>query len=235
MTLDRRAINENLETVGRWCSETGLSHAPLGKTTMSPALWREQLLAGCWAVSIANEPQLRVERGVGVPRVIVANLFLRPGGLTWLAAEMAADPGFEFLCWVDSVEAVEVIQAALAEAAASRPVTVLVELGHARARTGARGIEAALWVTGAVAAAPMFALAGVTWYEGSVAHGTDENSIAEVDGSLRQLVELRRRLLDRYEVPEPVLSAGGSAYFDRVAAVLGPRLATSHSTGPASC
>src|SRR5665213_4122640 len=96
MTLDRRAIDANLATMDRWCGGAKLSLAPHGKTTMAPALWREQLLAGSWAITVANEPQLRVARGAGVPRVIGANLFLRPASLTWLAGEMDADPNFEF-------------------------------------------------------------------------------------------------------------------------------------------
>jgi D-serine deaminase-like pyridoxal phosphate-dependent protein len=222
MTLDRGAIDANLATMERWCAEAGLSLAPHGKTTMSPALWHEQLLAGCWAITLANEPQLRVARGVGVPRVIVANLFLRPAGLRWLASEMDADPAFEFMCWVDSVEAVQIMDAALAEVTPMRPVSVLIELGHAGSRTGARSVEAALRVADAVIASPALSLAGAAGFEGAVGHGFDERAIATVDGFLRQLVELHRALIPRYEVTEALLSAGGSGYFDRVAAILGP-------------
>jgi D-serine deaminase-like pyridoxal phosphate-dependent protein len=154
--------------------------------------------------------------------VIVANLFLRPAGLTWLASEMDADPTFEFMCWVDSIEAVQIMEAALVEAAPTRPVAVLIELGHAGSRTGARSVEAALRVADAVIASSALALAGVAGFEGAVVHGADEQSIAAVDGFLRQLVELHRALTPRYEVSEALLSAGGSEYFDRVAAILGP-------------
>ena len=222
MTLDRSAIDANLATMARWCAGAGLSLAPHGKTTMAPALWHEQLLAGCWAISVANEPQLRVARGAGVPRVIVANLFLRPAGLKWLASEMDADPSFEFMCWVDSIEAVQIMEAALAEVAPTRPVAVLIELGHAGSRTGARSIEAALRVADAVVESPALALAGAAGFEGAVVHGVDEQSIAAVDDFLRQLVELHRALTTSYEVSEALLSAGGSEYFDRVAAILGP-------------
>ncbi len=222
MTLDRRAIDANLATMARWCEEAHISLAPHGKTTMAPALWREQLLAGSWAITVANEPQLRVARGVGVPRVIVANLFLRPDGLKWLAGELDADADFEFMCWVDSLEAVKLMDAALADAAAVRPVAVLVELGHAASRTGARSVGAALRVADAVVASPRLALAGVAGYEGAIAHGTDEQSLAVVDTYLREMVDLHRALATRYEVSEAILSAGGSEYFDRVAAILGP-------------
>lgn len=222
MTLDRRAIDSNLATMSRWCAGARLSQAPHGKTTMAPALWREQLLAGCWAITVANEPQLRVARGAGVPRVILANMFLRSAGLKWLASEMNADPDFEVICWVDSVEAVQIMAAALTEAVSTRPLAVLIELGHAGARTGARTINDALHVADAVIASPTLALTGVTGFEGAVVHGVDKDSISEVDKFLRQLVDLHHALITRYEVPEAILSAGGSVYFDRVAAILGP-------------
>lgn len=223
LTLDRHAIDENLSTMSSWCAAAGLSHAPHGKTTMAPALWADQLLAGCWAITVANEPQLRVARGAGVPRVIVANLFLRPAGLGWLAGELATDPGFEFSCWVDSVESVQIMDAALRAAGAQRPVNVLIEVGHSGARTGARTLDDAVGVADAVVSAPTLTLAGVAGYEGSVAHEVDEEAIADVDRFLTRMVELHRRLLGRYEVREAVLSAGGSTFFDRVAAILGPQ------------
>jgi D-serine deaminase-like pyridoxal phosphate-dependent protein len=221
MTLDRGAIDDNLRTMSEWCAQSDLSLAPHGKTTMTPALWHDQLGAGAWAITVANEPQLRVARGAGVPRVIVANLFLRPAGLAWLAAELDADPGFEFMCWVDSVEAVQIMAAALTAAGAQRRVPVLVEVGHTHSRTGARSLDEALRVADAVASAPTLALAGVSGFEGTVAHEITEEGIALVDGFLNRMVELHRALLERYEVPEAVLSAGGSAYFDRVAEILG--------------
>jgi D-serine deaminase-like pyridoxal phosphate-dependent protein len=222
MTLDRRAIEANLAAMSRWCAEARVSLAPHGKTTMAPFLWREQLLAGSWAITVANEPQLRVARAVGVPRVIVANLFLRPEGLKWLVSEMNADDDFEFMCWVDSVEAVQIMEAALTEASPSRRVPVLVELGGAQGRTGARNVRDALRVAEAVVDSPFLSLAGVAGFEGAVALGLDDQAIIDVDEFLKQLVKLHRALISRYEESEPILSAGGSMYFDRVAAILGP-------------
>ena len=229
MTLDRAAIDHNAAAVRAWCEQAGLSQAPHGKTTMAPALWQEQLDAGCWAITVANEPQLRAARGMGVPRIVVANLLLRPDGLAWLAGELDADPGLEVLCWVDSLAAVRLMADALSAAGSRRPVPVLVELGHPGARTGARSREEALVVAEAAAATSTLALVGVAGYEGSVAHDASAQSIEAVDGYLRELVRLHHELLGRYEQEEAVLSAGGSMFFDRVSAVLGPE---SRPAGP---
>lgn len=222
MTLDSRAIAANLAAMSEWCRDVGVSHAPHGKTTMAPALWREQLRAGCWGITVANEPQLRVARAVGVPRIVLANLFLRPAGLRWLVAELDSDATFEFVCWVDSVEAVQIMQEALATVHARRTIHVLIELGHPHARTGARTVDDALRVAEAVLGSSALTLAGVAGYEGSVAHGTDDEALLNVDRYLRTMVELHTALTDRYEVDEVVISAGGSAFFDRAAAILGP-------------
>jgi D-serine deaminase-like pyridoxal phosphate-dependent protein len=221
LTLDLAAKDRNVAAMAAWCAGKGLSLAPHGKTTMCPSLWRDQLRAGAWAITVANEPQVRVARGAGVPRVLLANLFLRPEGLRWLAGELQADPTFEFLCWVDSPESVSIMDAALRSTGLDRPVPVLVELGHPQARTGARSLDEALEVADAVASAPTLALAGVAGYEGMVAHEVDRRALEQVDAFLGRMTELHDRLLGKYEVPEAVLTAGGSAFFDRVASVFG--------------
>lgn len=222
MTLDRAAIDHNLAAMRTWCDRAGLSQAPHGKTTMAPALWQEQLDAGCWAITVANEPQLRAARGMGVPRIVLANLLVRKEGLTWLAAELDQDPDLEVMCWVDSTAAVQLMDEALGDAGAQRPVSVLVELGSPGARTGARTYEEACIVAEAALASPTLALVGVAGYEGSITHDASAESVEAVDGYLRELVRLHRRLLGSYEGAEAILSAGGSMFFDRVSAVLGP-------------
>src|SRR5690606_19723057 len=106
LTLDRTRLSRNIASMQNWCDERGALLAPHGKTTMSPQFWLEQLRAGAWAITVANESQLRIARGAGVPRIILANLLLRPAGLEWVSAQLDADEGFEFFCWVDSIDSV---------------------------------------------------------------------------------------------------------------------------------
>jgi D-serine deaminase-like pyridoxal phosphate-dependent protein len=67
--------------------------------------------------------------------------------------------------------------------------------------------------------APSLRLAGVGGYEGALAHDASPGGLAAVDAYLRRLAGLHARL--PYETGEPVVTAGGSAYFDQVVAVLG--------------
>ncbi|MFG2818160.1 amino acid deaminase [Kitasatospora sp. NPDC048365] len=220
LTLDAGALAHNLRTMAAWCADAGVELTPHGKTTMAPALWQAQLDAGCRGITLANLAQLRVARAFGVGRLLLANTLLDPAGLAWLSAELDADPGFSFLCWVDSVDAVRQMDRALRAAGAGRPVEVLVELGGPGGRTGARGAAAAVGIAEAVRAAGTLRLAGVGGYEGALAHDAGEQALATVRGYLRELAALHRRLA--YETAEPVVSAGGSAYFDTVVEELGP-------------
>jgi D-serine deaminase-like pyridoxal phosphate-dependent protein len=95
--------------------------------------------------------------------------------------------------------------------AGRKAVPVLVELGLAGGRTGARGIEAAVEVVRAVAAASGLRLAGVAGYEGSYAHTRAHDDVAAVRGYLAELVRLART------VDAEIVTAGGSAYPDVVA------------------
>ena len=233
LTVDLDALTHNVDTMAAWCREAGVDLAPHGKTTMAPAIWRLQLDAGAWGLTVATAFQATVARQAGVPRVVLAGTTFAPAALAALAA-----PGVDVLMWVDSVETVRLVDDALGRAEAGRPLAVLVEFGSPLGRTGARTVREALLVAAAVTAAPNLVLAGVAGYEGALTHDVDAAGIAVVDGYLAELLEV----LDGIGTPafEPwlasghdvVLTAGGSVYFDRVVAVLGGRHDPAGLQGP---
>ncbi|NKZ05572.1 alanine racemase [Actinomadura latina] len=223
LTLDAGALDHNVRTMAEWTRDAGLLLAPHGKTTMAPALWRRQLDAGAWGITVANLPQLRVARAFGVRSVVYASTLLDPAGLAWLSGELDDNLDFEFVSWVDSVRSVELMDGALRSARSQRPVDVCVELGGPRGRTGVRDDGDAREVAAAVRKALKLRLVGIGGYEGALAHDASERSRVSVDAYLRRLANLYRGL--EYEVDEPMVTAGGSAFFDQVADVLGGRVA----------
>lgn len=228
LTLSRTALDHNRDTLTQWCAARGIDLAPHGKTTMAPQLWAEQLRAGAWAITVATLAQLAVARAFGVSRVMVANSVITPSSLRWIADELQAHPGTEVWVWADAVETVELMHAALAghveEVGPRPPVHVLVERGGAGGRTGARDLSTCLSVAKAVAASPHLVLAGVAGYEGALAHHSDEQSLGVVRAYLHDMVEVHEHLTaaSLYDGTSPVVTAGGSAYFDVVGEVLGP-------------
>jgi D-serine deaminase-like pyridoxal phosphate-dependent protein len=200
-------IDRNIATMAAYAERHGLLLAPHGKTTMSPTLFAAQLAAGAWGITVATAHQARVCREHGVPRVLVANQLLDPAALAWAAAE--TDAGFALYFQVDSLEGV----AAAAATTGDRPLPVLIEIGYAGGRTGCRSASSALAVARAVAASPRLALAGVTGYEGGL---PDPAAVAAFLDLLRTAAVELSGLLP----PSVIVSAGGSAWFDVVAARL---------------
>lgn len=213
LTIDAAATAHNVALMGEWVASRGLELAPHGKTTMAPQLWQQLLDGGAWGITLATAWQVQLARSFGMRRIILANQLIDPVSLRWLGVELA-DPSFEFICWVDSIASVELMRAGLAGAA--RPVDVVVELGSRR--TGARTVAEALAVAAAVEAAPELRLVGVGGYEGSAASTRSPEDIAAVERWLDVVVALHEAISwDR----EPIVTAGGSAYFDLVAEKLG--------------
>ncbi|MEU5181022.1 amino acid deaminase [Streptomyces longwoodensis] len=217
LALSAERLEHNLALMETYAARHGLAFAPHGKTTMAPQLFRRQLERGAWGITLAVPHQVRVARAFGVRRVFLANELVDPAALRWIAAELAADPDFRFVCYVDSVRGVALMDAALTGAV--RPVDVVVELAAGEgARTGVRTEAECVAVADAVAAAPTLRLVGVAGYEGEVPRATPER----VHAWLRQLVGLAVDFdaAGRFAgLDEIVVSAGGSAWFDAVADV----------------
>ncbi|GAA2447511.1 alanine racemase [Agromyces soli] len=222
LLLEGAALRHNLDAMANWARVRGALLAPHGKTTMAPQLWRRQLDRGGWGITVTTRQQAEVAVTAGVPAVQLAMPVAEATFADWIvASSSAADRrGTRFLCWVDSVVVVELLGAAVRRAPGARPLDVLVELGHDGGRTGARGGAAALRLAEAIVAEPGLALRGIAGYEGTAAHGGDAASLDAVDGFLRELAEAAAAVGGMID-GDTLVSVGGSAYFDRVVAILG--------------
>jgi D-serine dehydratase len=192
---------------------------PHGKTTMAPQLFARQLADGAWGITVATAQQLMVCRRFGVARVLMANQPTGRQAIQAALAELADDPSFEFLCLIDSVRGVEGLAEEVRAFRLDRPIQVLLEAGLPGGRTGCRSLADALEVARAAAAAPELALVGVEAFEGLIREATPEASARKVEGLLDFVVEtaIACDREDLYAPGQVLLSAGGSAFFDRVA------------------
>ena len=224
MVLKDSALRHNSRLMATYCKRHDISLAPHGKTSMSPQLLKMQLDDGAWGVTAATISQVRVWRALGVGRVILANELVEPSSVRWVASEIDADPGFAFYCLVDSVAGVRLLDSALGSTTRDRRLQVLLEVGPAGGRTGSRTHEQAFEVARAVSGSRSLVLAGVEAFEGVIDAGSLAGSLEAVDRFLRDMralvVELDGAGLFA-DVPEVVVTAGGSAFPDRVVAELG--------------
>jgi D-serine deaminase-like pyridoxal phosphate-dependent protein len=203
LVLRESALAHNLATMQAWCDARGLSLAPHGKTTMAPELIRRQLEAGAWGMTAATVPQLAVMRAAGARRVILANELVGAPEIAWFERERE---GMEAYCLVDSVTGVEALSSGV-----RAPLRVLIEVGGPRA--GCRSVEGALAVAAAVAASPVLVLAGVEGFEGTL-HASEVSAFLDVLRGAVVALDGRGAFAG---VDEIIATAGGSAFFDRVA------------------
>ncbi|MEU1313867.1 amino acid deaminase [Streptomyces tibetensis] len=219
LALSAERLEHNLTLMETYAARHGLAFAPHGKTSMAPQLFQRQIKHGAWGITLAVPHQVRVARAFGTRRVFLANELVDAPALRWIAAELDADPDFELVCYVDSVRGVELMDAALRDARATRPVDVVVELAAGEgARTGVRTETGCAAVADAVAGTRTLRLVGVAGYEGEVPKADTER----VTAWLRRLVALAADFdkAGRFAgLDEIVVSAGGSAWFDAVAEV----------------
>ncbi|MGW3496954.1 amino acid deaminase [Streptomyces sp. NPDC001020] len=217
LALSAEHLEHNLRLMETYASRHGLAFAPHGKTSMAPQLFHRQVAHGAWGITLAVPHQVRVARHFGIQRVFLANELVDPAALRGIAADLAADPDFRFVCYVDSPRGVALMDAALS--GVERPVDVVVELAAGEgARTGVRTEAECAAVADAVATTRTLRLVGVAGYEGEVPQADPDR----VRAWLRRLTALAADFdkAGRFAgLDEIVVSAGGSAWFDAVADV----------------
>ena len=223
-TLNSRMLETNAHSMEEWCSAHGVAIAPHAKTTLSPELVALQERHGAWGMTAALPRQVAALWNQGVQRVLLANEVSDPAAIVWLAGHVAAHPDCQLLLYADSVDGVHLLERALASLDREVRLDVLVELGQSGGRTGARTVAEGEDVAREVLASPRLRLAGVAGYEGTIGSHRDAGVLEGVDAFLDDVGKLAESLSGKFEVPEPVITAGGSIFFDRVVSVLAERV-----------
>ncbi len=218
--LRETALAHDIAVLAEYCRERGVSFAPHGKTTMAPAIFKRQVDAGAWAITVATPWQAEVAVDAGIERILIANQVVDDAGLAWIG-ELLDRGGPELLVCADSLAGVERMSSRLA--GRRRRLPVLVEVGVVGGRTGVRTVDEAEAVARAIDAAEPLTLAGVSLYEGVVGGQTREAR----EGAVRRLAETTRTIVGRLDalftragIAEIVVTGGGSTYPDVVADAL---------------
>jgi D-serine dehydratase len=208
LALRESSLEQNIGAMAEWCSRQGIRLAPHAKTTMVPRLMERQLAAGAWGLTVANVRQARVALACGAPRVVIANEVTAAADLAWICSQRDTD----ILFCVDSVEGLARAEAAV-RSSGGAPLSVLVEVGYDGGRCGLRSIDAVVDLAQAVADSPQLTLRGIEGFEG----------LADApEPLLDDLVAAATAIAPLVDQVDPILTAGGSAFFDLVVDALGP-------------
>ena len=224
--IRRDALAGNLKWMQEFASGRGVDLAPHGKTTMSPQLFRRQLDAGAWGLTFASVFQLRVGVLAGVRRALIANQVQTDPDLAGLARLLAQTAGLRVAFLVDSIAQLRQIEAWRATQRQPPVFEVLLEIGVAGGRTGVRDQPQAVALARALHASPAVRLVGIECYEGLAVTGDDDTDRATADALMArvQAVAADCDAQGLFETDEVIVSAGGSALFDLVAARMRPTL-----------
>ena len=106
MTLPLAVLKRRLSTtIAAGCASSSRRPERLGAARQNhdgPALFERQLADGAWGMTLATVQQVRVARGNGIGRIVLANQLVGRQAIDYIAAELARDPAFDFYCLVDS-------------------------------------------------------------------------------------------------------------------------------------
>lgn len=211
--IRKSALEHNRQWMRRFLTEAGVEICPHGKTTMSPQLIAMQIEDGAWGMTAATVAQVRIYRKHGIDRIILANQLVGKQDILYIIEELRRDPHFDFYCLADSLKGVELLESAVLESGLAQPLQVLLELGLRGGRSGMRDDEEAIEIARRIFHSPALALSGVEGFEGisqTKANGDDQASQL-----LQRIVHVAEQCdaQSLFERP-PVISAGGSSYFD---------------------
>lgn len=219
LTLDQSALRANTDHFLEFAKAEGLLLAPHAKTPMMPSFAASLVAGGAWGATVANVQQLSAMLAAGMTHIIYAS---PPGGRTGashLATAVSLYPHAEIFVFLDSVETVKALDAALDRHGGTR-VFGLIEVGIGR--TGARDARTAIAIQDAILATNgRITLAGVATYEAAAVTGPDyQETFQRLFGLLEQtFLNVHHAVGDTAPL---MITAGGSTFFDEVFKSIGP-------------
>lgn len=205
-------LKYNLTWMQTFAADHDAHLAPHGKTTMTPALFRRQLDAGAWGITLATLPQCRAAFAEGCKRLLLANQLVGRANMA-IAAELI-HAGAELYVTVDSTANVD--QLSKFFAGAGLRLNVLIEAGIEGGRCGCRNDDEIALLARQIHESEGLILAGLEGYEG-VVHGADP--VTCIRTYAKRLVANAKRLDQEnlLEIDAPVITASGSAWYDLIA------------------
>ncbi|KTS72535.1 alanine racemase [Pantoea stewartii] len=217
MVMKQAALENNLQQLAAFCREKGVMLAAHGKTSMAPTILRRAVSqGGAWGISAATPAQVRALRHFGIRNVFLANELVDPAGIRWIGEWQRQHPDHGFLCYVDSLAGITLLEENLGDTA----IAVLIEVSIPGGRTGCRTEEEVLRIAERIAQSRHLQLVGVAGYEGALGAARDAAGVALIQHYCNVMISTATLLAERqlFQSETILLSAGGGAWFDVVTA-----------------
>lgn len=210
-----RIIN-NIRWMQTYADQCGVRLAPHGKTSMIPALFKLQVQAGAWGMTLATVEQVAAAYENGIRRILLANQLVGKANMA-VISNILEKGDAEIYCLVDSVENVAVLDGYFG--ARKQSLKVLIELGVVGGRCGCRTEEQVNALQQEVDRSTSLQLSGIEFYEG-VVH--NEHAEQTINDFVSWAISICQTLMDKdaFDTEKVILTGAGSAWYDLVAEAL---------------
>ncbi|MEQ8743682.1 alanine racemase [Parasphingorhabdus sp.] len=214
--LKKDRVAENNRWMQRFCDHYGVELWPHGKTTLSSQIFAAQMASGARGFTAATVAHVRMYRSFGIDRIFLANQLVGKADIAEIIDILKKSPHIEFYALVDSIEGVVALREAVDGVSMLSPLRLLIEVGSRGFRAGVLEHSAGLAIARALAEIDhdKLPLYGIEAYEG-VHQGAGDGEVltnALLTRVLALADECEREGL--FATDEPILSAGGSYFFD---------------------
>ncbi|MDH5915316.1 amino acid deaminase [Vibrio splendidus] len=234
--IKQSALTNNLNWMQSFADHHQVKLSPHGKTSMTPAFFRQQLENGAWGITVATPAQAEVAAMAGAKRIIMANQLVGKTNMA-IVEQLISEFDIDFYCCVDSSVNVQQLNQYFSNT--KQTLKVLIEFGVPGGRCGCRSPQEVLELAQIIQDTPALSLAGIEVYEG-VIHG--DNAEQDIRTFLNQaLTSVESLASDGLITGQPIITGAGSAWYDVVAeclanltdylAVIRPGCYAIHDTG----
>lgn len=208
-------LDNNIAWMAEFAKQSQVEFSPHGKTTMAPDIFKKQLNAGAYAITIATVQQAVVAAQAGAKRIIMANQLVGKANmqqLSYLLKQYQVD----FYCLVDDVSNVT----SLGEFFSKQGIQVklFIELGVPGGRCGVVDEQKLQQLVAYIKQFSSLQLAGIEVYEGVL------STQSEVTAFLTDAVTTCKELIEQqaFATEQVIITAGGSAWYDLVCDAFAP-------------
>lgn len=214
--LKEQDIVNNAKWMQGFSEKSRVKLAPHGKTSMAPDLFKLQLEAGCWGMSLATIPQVINAYNHGIQRIILANQLVGKFHCQQVA-DILAKGDLTFYCFVDSIENATYLGEFFSQT--DIKLNILLEIGVPGGRCGWRDFSTVHELVDTIGEYACLNIAGISFYEG-VIHG--EHAEEKIGEFIREIKTLFLQLSseNRFYSDDVIITGAGSAWYDVVAKTL---------------
>jgi len=202
LLLDADLLEANLSRMAQAVKESGKKLRPHAKAHKCAEIARRQIEHGAYGISVATVAEAELMAANGIPGILLTSPLGDPVKIARIAAIGA-------MAVVDHVQQVEWY-----EAAAARPIDLLIDLDVGDHRTGANSPAQALEIARAIGDSSNLRLRGLQAYSVSGSHGADVATRKQISQAAFQTASAVRDLLTSEGFSAEILTGGSTGSWD---------------------